>query len=60
MVIAVIVLNALIAWIWLEGFSRCRWPGSRIFVSRLRSGRSGLTGMNRVDRVLGRVRVFTS
>ena len=60
MVIAVIVLNALIALIGLDGFSRWRSPGNGIFVSRLRSGRSGLTGMNRVDRVLGRVRVFTS
>ena len=59
MVIAVIVLNALIAWIWLEGFSRWRSSGNGILVSRLRSGRSGLTGMNRVDRVLGCVRVFT-
>ena len=29
MVIAVIVLNALIAWIWLEGFSRWRSSGER-------------------------------
>ena len=39
MVIAVIVLNALIALIGLDGFSRWRSPGNGIFVSRLRSGR---------------------
>ena len=59
MVIAVIVLIPLIAWIGLEGFSRGRWSGSGLFVSRLRSGGSGLTERNRVHRVLGRVRVFT-
>ena len=59
MVIAVIVLIPLIAWIGLEGFSRGRSSGSGFFVSRLRSGGSGLTGMNRVDRVFGRVHVFT-
>ena len=57
--IAVIAVIALIAWIWLEGFSRGRWTGSGLFVLRLRSGGSGLTGRNRVDRVLGRVHVFT-